>query len=218
MPAIVAVLTAVLIPPAMGSTVSTVPVHRCPTVFGVPPGRIPVPARIPVLGGTLNTGGLTAYSNTRQYLIGPAGLQCAGTVGADGTTEISVWNGQRGRPPVQHSGGAGLTLFYDPDCSGCEASDACPFFMAFASALDSPCPNGIPKGETVQRRGSNLALFSDPAKLAGDGWPSGGSNPAKGVVGIHGRNGAVYRATCTLPASQHAICTVSLNNVIARYG
>lgn len=215
MPAIVAVLQAILAAPAAGSTV---PVHRCATQFGVPPGRVRLPARVPVLGDAARTTGLTAYSNTRQYLIGPAGLQCTGTVGADGTTEIAAWSGHGGRALRQHSGSSGLTLFYDPDCSGCEAGTACPFFMAFAAALDFPCPNGIPKGETVERRGGDLALFSDPVGLAGDGWPSGGSEPANGVVGIHGRGGAVYRATCTLPASQHASCTVSLNDAIARYG
>jgi hypothetical protein len=63
-------------------------------------------------------------------------------------------------------------------------------------------------------------LFEDPPGIAGSGWPSGGADPANGVVGLVGspENELVYRSTCTLPASEHAICTASQNDLISRYG
>ena len=61
--------------------------------------------------------------------------------------------------------------------------------------------------------------FEDPPGVAGDGWPSGGPDPANGIVGVNVDQGsAVYRATCTLPASEHRIRTISLNDVLAGYG
>jgi len=48
---------------------------------------------------------------------------------------------------------------------------------------------------------SNVILFEDPPGVAGSGWPSGGPDPANGLVEYTGspENGVVYRSTCTLP-------------------
>jgi hypothetical protein len=150
-------------------------------------------------------------------------MTCSGLIAQDGGTQLVVW-AQGQRRPRQHSSRSGLTLVQEPACVGCQADEACPFFVAFARGLGFPCATALPAGEKVTRVGSRVALFEDPPGVAGDGWPSGGKQPAHGVVGIQGslRPGpherSVYRATCTLPARDHAICTVSLNDVIARYG
>jgi hypothetical protein len=65
----------------------------------------------------------------------------------------------------------------------------------------------------------NVFLFEDAPGVAGSGWPSGGSDPANGLVGYDSsEDDAVYRSTCTLPAGDHALCTTSLNDVLRRYG
>jgi hypothetical protein len=183
----------------------------------VKPVKISVPSTVALRGSARSTAGLVAYTNTVLFLIGPRAMRCSGVVGADGGSSVIVWpRGQRS--PRQHSRGDGLTLDVIPACVGCMAAAACPFFPSFARHLGSPCPSGVPAGETVERLSSNVVAYEDPPGVAGDGWPSGGSDPANGIVGIKGRDGVVYSATCTLRASEHDICTASLNDVHARYG
>jgi hypothetical protein len=192
-------------------------VARCPTQFGIPPGRISVPTTVAVRGAPSSTKGLIAYTNTELFLIAPAHMACSGTIGADGNASLAVWpRGQR--RPRKHSRGGGVTLTVIPACVGCMAFVACPFFPSFARRLGFPCASGIPAGEVVRRPNRQLALFEDPPGIAGDGWPSGGPNPARGLVGIKGRHGFVYSATCTLPASKRHACAVGLDDVRARYG
>jgi hypothetical protein len=199
------------------ASAATVRVVRCRTQFGIPPSKITVPSRVVVRGSPRSTAGLAAYTNTELFLIGPAHMACSGAVGADGGTDVVVWpRGQR--TPRQHSHSDGLTVSLIPACVGCMAATACPFFPSFASRLGFPCPGGVPAGEIVDRPSSHVAGFQDPPGVAGDGWPSGGRDTANGLVGIKGRGGVVYSATCTLPTRRHGVCRVSLNDVRARYG
>jgi hypothetical protein len=174
---------------------------------------------VAVLHSPASVRGLVAYSNSDIVLIAPAGMECSGAVGADATTGLSIWP-KGARQPGPHDRGAGLTLWYDPDCTGCQAGIACPFFPRFAASLDFPCSSGVPAGERTVSLGPRVTAFEDPPGVHGSGLPSGGPYAANGVVGIHssGGNTSVFRATCTLPQSQHAVCTVSLNDTISRYG
>jgi len=202
---------------ASGSATVRIPVVRCATVFGVsgPARRVPATVAVNASGPTH---GLVAYSNTETFLLGPRGFRCSAIVAADGGSEVVAWAPGRAKPGL-HSHGVGLTLNIDPACAGCRAGDACPFFPAFASRLGFPCAAGVPPGEVHGLIGRDVATFEDPPGVAGSGWPSGGPYPANGVVGIGaGVEPPVYRSTCTLPAADHAICTESLNDVVARYG
>ena len=195
---------------------STVPVVRCPTEFGIRGSTRATPSRLSVAGALR---GLVAYTNTESYLLGPSGMRCFGIAAVDGGSQVIVWPQGHERPGF-HSHSLGLTLTLDPACVSCKAGDACPFFPSIARQLGFPCASGVPNGERVYRDRSNLAFFEDFPGTAGSGWPSGGPYPANGLVGYTGNafNGKVYRSTCTLQASQHSICTASLNDVIRRYG
>jgi hypothetical protein len=202
------------------ATAGTIPVVRCRTV-SVPGSSLP--SRLRVLGSPRTVAGLVAYTNTELFLVGPARMSCSGVISQDGGTKLLVW--PRGkRLPQQDSDEDGITLVSAPVCAGCQAEYACPFFAAFARRLGFPCTTGIPSREKVTRPNPHLVLFQDPRGVAGDGWPSGGPDPANGTVLIQGslkpgpRERSVYRSTCTLPAIDNAICTVSLNDTIARYG
>lgn len=196
---------------------AALPVVRCPTEFGVSGPSPRTPATVTVSSSS-PTRGLVAYTNTQMYLIGPQGMRCSGIVAADGGSGVIAWP-QGQRSPGPHSHTAGLKLSLEPACASCRAEDACPFFTALARDLGFPCASGVPPGEHVYRLRSNIILFEDPPRVAGSGWPSGGPDPANGLVGYTGspENGLVYRSTCTLPASDHSICTTSLNDVIRRY-
>ena len=204
---------------AWASPAGSVPVVRCPTTFGVQGTVRKAPASLVVLGHPSLPRGLDAYTNFEEFLVAPAGMKCSGGVGADGNGGISVWPAGRG-PPTQHSHYEGLTLILDPACAGCRAADACPFLPKFAASLSFPCSTAaIPRGEQVYDLNTDTTLFEDPPGVAGDGWPSGGRDPANGIVGVNVDEGSsVYRSTCTLPALDHWMCTVSLNDVLARYG
>lgn len=210
--------TAGAISPALAGVASaaTVPVVRCPTEFGISGSSPRTPLTLTLGSGA---GGLIAYTNTQAYLLGPRGMRCSGLVAVDGGSQVVVWPQGYARPGL-HAHSAGLTLTLDPACVSCKAGDACPFFTELARRLDFPCTSGVPVGERVYRLRSNLDLFEDPPGVAGSGWPSGGPDPANGLVGYagNGLDGAVYRSTCTLPASQHTVCTASLNYIISRYG
>jgi hypothetical protein len=198
--------------------VASLPVVRCSTEFGIsgPSPRTPTTVTV---SSSSPTRGLVAYTNTQIYLVGPQGMRCSGLVAVDGGSQVIVWPADRGRPDP-HARTDGLTLSLEPACAGCKAEDVCPFFTALARDLGFPCASGVPRGERVYRLRSDVVLFEDPPGVAGSGWPSGGPDPANGLVGYTGspENDVVYRSTCTLPASKHAVCTTSLNDVISRYG
>jgi hypothetical protein len=206
--------------PAAGasSPLAVLPVTYCHTVFGIgaPPRSI---GKTVTVRSSSPTAGLAAYSNSHIYLLGPRGLTCSGTVAADGGEQVIAW--AKGHPkPTLHSRGIGLTLTIDPACAGCRADAACPFLRAFAKSLGFPCTAGVPAGERIVQLPHRAIAFEDPPGVAGSGWPSGGPDPANGVVGFTpGLTAGVYRSTCTLPASPAPqVCTTVLNDVISRYG
>jgi hypothetical protein len=218
---IITMLSVVVVSLALAATTASgaagvrISVVHCPTEFGIAGKHPGGPSTISVSAAD---SGLLAYSNTEIFLLGPRGLRCSGIVAADGGNSVEAWAAGHAKP-AEHSHGVGLTLTIDPACAGCRADDACPFFAAFASRLGFPCAFGVPPGEIHGRIGTEIATFEDPPGVAGSGWPSGGPYPANGVVGIGaGTDPPVFRSTCTLPPADHAICTESLNDVIARYG
>jgi hypothetical protein len=198
----------------IGRTVRVVP---CPTGFAEANPQLPeLPLVIKVLHAPSSVRGLAAYTNTNDYLIGPAGMNCSGGIGADGSGLLTIW--PRGtRKPSSGSRSDGLSLERETACTSCMADLACPFFPVFAVKTSGfPCWTHTTRGELVVRANAHVALFEDPPGVAGVGFPSGGPHSANGVVQLSSHNG-VSRATCTLPRSQRWVCAVSLNDAIARY-
>ncbi len=206
-------------PTREASFTESVPVVRCRTTFGIRPARIAVPQRLSVLALSGTAGHLVAYTNTATFLVGPPGMTCSGIVAADGGSRITVWSPGHAAP-LLHSHGDGLTLFADTACAGCRAADACPFFTSFATRLGFPCTAGTPAGEHVHRLSATVVYFSDDPGMPGDGWPSGGYDPATGLVFLQGDapDAAVFRVTCTLPMAKSTVCADAVLNVLRRYG
>jgi hypothetical protein len=185
-------------------------------VFGVAGERMHAPRSISVEAQPGTVRGLAAYTDSIDFLLGPRGMACHGIVAADGGRGLSVWRGG-GSAPRQHSRRDGLTLSVEPACASCRAGEACPFFTALAASLGWPCHAVAPAREVVVRQGARLVLFTDPPGVAGDGWPSGGPDPANGLAElVGGPNNEVARATCTLPAADRRTCTTSLNAILAQ--
>jgi hypothetical protein len=146
-------------------------------------------------------------------------MKCSGIVGEDSCSDLVVW--PKGiTKPASHSRSDGITLTVYPLCASGRAAIACPFFPRLAASLTFPCSTtSLPPEEHEYVIDANATTFQDPPGVPGDGWPSGGPDPANGIVGINpNQESLVYRATCTLPKSETWICTVSLNDVFDRYG
>jgi len=90
--------------------------------------------------------------------------------------------------------------------------------------LGSPCTSTPPSAESIAPLSSTVVSFSDPPGTAGGANPSGGQYPANAVMtyvmnppGSVGNTVTSWLETCTLPYSQHALCTSVLNDFVARY-
>lgn len=190
----------------------TVPVVRCPTSFGVAPGRTAVPRTLVLRDVPLSTASLVAYTNTSGFLLGPPHLRCAGEVGADGNATIQIWPNGRAKPGP-HGVGTGLSLSVIPDCVGCKALATCHYFPTFRHYLRQValnCRPEPPPGEQLRYLTKRLVAFVDPPFVSGAGWPSGAGLQSTGLVGIRpGASQVVFTSSCTLPAAQRAVCVDS---------
>lgn len=204
-----------------------VPVIVCPTSVGAsgPPAPVASSATVPA-----SAAHLFVYSTTNAYLqvLGPRGLACRAAIGADGNATITVFH------PYSNGGIAkgGVSAVADPACVSCLLTLACPFFPAAMAALHKDygtvlrCPSQ-PLGQVVRRLSAEAVAFSDPAEeyvpaRSESLVPSDSPYPTNGVV-VYGtylfrnryRDSTAMEAVCVLPASEHAVCTDVLNELLA---
>jgi serine/threonine protein kinase len=209
---------------------ASVPIVACPTTWATP-GNTPaaLPSSVTLSLPQSLVGRVTDYSDQQEImqLIGPKGWLCTAGYGADGGGGIQVYPPGE-RPP---SGGAfspqsgeAIESHETSACLFCRLDQACPLFPSAAAALASQgqtfsCPYTKPVGEQSTQLSSTVAAFEDPPGVAGDGDPSGGPYPANGVM-IYGPGSVMdgsWVETCTLPSSEHAVCTLSLDEFVSLY-
>jgi hypothetical protein len=215
---------------------STLPISRCATTFAVTPTptTAPLPTTALVLVPAAEASDLVVYSDDAgvMTMIGPTGWTCHGMYGADGSGGLVIAPPGESVPADPDAGWHLAASSADQAIVGYEtgaspvqgAALACPLFPAAAatntSDLGRACPVTRPAQETVDQPASDEAGFEDPPGVAGDGIPSGGQDPANGVLlYLPRQNGAsASLATCTLPAAKHVVCTAILNHFAALYG
>ena len=213
--------------------VASLPVVACPTSYGVQPA--PAAKSVPsTLGATVPQdleSQLSVYADEAGIMdvLAPTGWDCTASVGADGSSLVSVTPNGEVLPDNSTSLPAGSTDeaivgTQNGGCQGCANSQACPYFTAAAQALGSPCTSTQPSDESIVPISSTVVSFSDPPNTAGGGDPSGGEYPANAVmtyvIGPPGSNAnyvTSWLETCTLPYSQQALCTAVLNDFVSRY-
>jgi hypothetical protein len=161
-------------------------------------------------------------------LLAPTGWSCTAGIGADGSSSVQV------SPPGQNritsatlSAGSTAEEIHAAQtsaCVGCREALACPLFATAANdyrgTFEKACPTKLPSSEAVTKRTSHLVDFTDPPGVRGDADPSGGANPAMGVMTYFdetNRDGS-WTETCVLPASETSVCQVILANFATRYG
>lgn len=206
----------------------------CPTKFAsTPPSTTaPLPTSEEVSIPATLASELAVYSDTHglMMLLGPKDWSCEAEYGEDGSGGVVIYPSGESVP---QSWGAGWQLpasstteaiigSQTSACQGCGAGQACRLFATAASDFQSdigqPCPIR-PASESVQPIGAGVVGFLDPPDVTGDGDPSGGLYPANGVMTYYSPNvDGSWVETCTLPGSQHALCTAALNAFVASYG
>jgi hypothetical protein len=211
---------------ASAAETATVPVVVRATTLGVNNSPTPVASSAIVPASAAH---LMVYSTTSGYLqiLGPKNLDCQGGIAADGNGSITA----SPSGDSQDLGHDGVEAIVYPACVGCMLTLACPFFPAALRALRNQYRGSLscasqPLGQTVRRLSPDAVAFSDPAgeyapSQAESLVPSNGPYPTNGVVVYETYRYRGYldstamAAACVLPASQHAVCTVVLNEFLA---
>jgi hypothetical protein len=216
-----------------------IPVVECPTTYGVtetPPSKLPDTMALNAPAALASQ--LAYYSNDTRSLdpiLAPRGWDCRVTIGADGSTEIAVYppGAAVPSPTAATATAEGVVASSTSACQGCTYTAVCMFVPAAGQQLGF-AGTGLacakrPPGEQVTylkgspdgngRTANDEISFLDPPGLNGTGVPSGGNNPANGVVLYRftlGSGGTSATETCTLPAPDHALCTAVLNDLATR--
>ncbi len=215
---------------------ASLPVVVCETTTGVPTTTTSLPASVSVSvpASDAQQGNLAVYTDEtgRLMVVGPTvGWTCNGSFGADGSGLLALapvgtvvpatgtsWHLSASSPTqaivAMESGGSTVQ----------GAALACPLFSAAKAAtqqdLGQICAVSSPTQEHVTRISSVAVGFQDPPGVAGVGYPSGGQNPANGVVLYQPKptEPTAYLATCTLPAAQQDLCTAVVDQFAATFG
>jgi len=181
---------------------------------------------------------LAYYSNDTRSLdpvLAPRGWECRVGIGADGSTEVAVYPPGTAAPSqgVVTANAEAVLASSTSACQGCTYTAVCMFVPAAGQQLGFAgtgigCPTRPPGEQVDWIRGSpndsgpivdDEIGFLDPPGLKGTGFPSGGNNPANGVVLYRftsGTGGTSAIETCTLPTSDHSLCTAVLNDFAGR--
>jgi hypothetical protein len=215
---------------AAAATGTKVPVVACPTSRGIaghPATRYP--AMLTTRAAPAVAAQLAYYSDNVRNLtpvLGPRGWKCQVQVGADGSTGVNIY--PAGSAPTSKTA---ITTLSAPACQGCVWTMVCSLIPGAKKQVGDgqpACPGKRPKRELVKFESGNpnatgrvqdVVVFQDPAGVKGEGIPSGGPDPANGVL-LYDWNshdgGAASLETCTLPKSQFDICGASVSNFGAR--
>jgi hypothetical protein len=210
-------------------TATSLPVVSCPTTFAIttPPPTVPLAGSATVEVPDTLASTLSVYSDSSglMRLLAPSGWSCSASYGADGSGLITVTPNGETLPADGLEPGSPDRAITASETGGSPvqaAAEACSFFPAAATAnmtyLGKAC-TPRPSSEIVDPISTSVVDFEDPTGIEGSGDPSGGQDPANGVVTYSPTKGpGFYMGTCTLPHKEHATCTAVLNYFDTLYG
>ena len=205
----------------------------CPTTYGVQATGTPIlPSTVARSIPSSLVGRIAVYTDAQGHMqiLAPTGWACSAVIAADGSSDVAAY--PEGQPDPTASGATrdtGEQVVGDQAsaCASCNYAQTTPVFPAAAHqcAIDyagdpSLCP-GPHTGESIDPIGDGIAGFLDPPGVRGSGAGSGGEYPANGVVTYHPPTSGSepsYIETCTLPDSQHSLCTATLDDFVLAYG
>jgi hypothetical protein len=213
------------------SVAAALPVVRCPTQYAITtPVTKPTPSTLVVEVPANQESALSVYSDTDEIemVLAPRGWKCQAGYGADGSGAISVYPREESTPrPFSkvkirpNSTDEGITLLETGGSPVQAAFAACPYFTS-AAALNrqdglSNCTK-LPVHSVVEPISQDAVDFAIAAGQTVSRVPSGGRDVTNGVVlYTAAAQPGTYEGTCTLPQSEHAVCTTTLNDMVDRY-
>jgi len=206
--------------------VTSVPIVACPTTFGVSLPTIRLPAFVAIAVPADFANRLAVYSDTRGIIrvVGPKGWDCRAGISVDGQGTVEVFPATErtssGAPFAELS--EAVVGHETSACVGCAMTQACVLFTSAAAAAVQngyPVCSSPPPGQQATQLSATAVAFEDPPGVQGAGNPSGGTNPADGVMTYAPySNDGSWIETCTLPVSDHSLCQLSLNLFVSSYG
>lgn len=219
---------------SVSTVLASLPVVACETDYAISTTTTTsLPTSVSVRVPSNQADNLAVYADSQgiMMLLGPKdGWTCHGLYGADGSGGLllSRIGEQVPKDPWgwRVTAGSDVQAIVGIESGGSDVQGAglvCSLFAAAAAAYAQDqvgsCPTR-PGQEGVTTISAVADGFEDPAGVTGDGVPSGGQNTANGVALYQPKvtEPTAYIATCTLPASQHQLCTTVLNHFIALYG
>jgi hypothetical protein len=216
------------------STGSTLLVHECPSSYGAqqtPTSR--VPRSIAVSLSKSEADRLAFYSDSTRSVdpvLAPAGWSCSATIGADGSTTLSVFPGTQPDPSI--SSGTwpattqGVVAYSASECQDCVASLVCPVFSNAEDQLgyfDDSCSSEPPGERATFLTGSSTAdhgtvELTDPPGTQGTVQMSGGSYEALGIMRYDDSLGEGQAAaeSCVLRQDESTLCPTITNDFVNR--
>jgi len=209
---------------------ASLPIVSCPTKFALatPPPIVPVPASVTVNVPTALAGKLAVYTDTNDImkLLAPTGWSCSASYGADGSGIVTIVPKGESLPAsglTSDSTDQAITAYETGGSSVQAAAAACSVFPAAAAATESDLGKGCsprPPSEIVDPLSTTVVDFEDPAGVKGSGDPSGGQDPANGIMTYSPttEGPGYYLETCTLAQNEHEVCTAALNYFVTLYG
>jgi hypothetical protein len=205
----------------------------CRTTYGIQPASTPsLPSTVAVSIPPDLVGRIALYSDAQgqMQILAPTGWACAAVIGADGSSELAAFPGGQPDPTASGAGphiGEQVVGGQASACASCNYAQTTPVFAAaeHQCAIDyagdpSLCP-GPHAGESIDPIADGIVGFLDPPGVTGSGAGSGGPYPANGVVTYHPTASTAqpsYIETCTLPESEHSLCTAVLDDFVHAYG
>lgn len=210
----------------------SLPIEECPSTYGTgssPPTRYPATMSLSLPLSVVPKVGLYSDSTRSvQPILAPASWSCSVSVGADGSTVISVFPPGQADPlsgtvkTTSAPANARFVTAYSPSaCQGCIASLVCSLFPQAAQQLGysgQTCASTPPQEQDTFSGGSEAdgfgtVGFTDPAGIKGTGTGSGGTYAAIGTLRFGITNGSdvaqAVTLTCVLPPSDSGVCNAA---------
>lgn len=205
-------------------SVTTLTVVSCPVQFGTSGKPLPShPTTVTATGVSVDTP-MNGYDGAFT-LIGPSGWNCNAVSAVDGSETLtlfptgtvvpSTFGPSNTTQPVQV-----VEAWFPSAGTGNVYGVGCPFFpeaRTQAAAQSYQSCGQAPPGEIVTRTQPTTVRFQDPPGVAGDGFLSGGPNPAQGAAFYTQSTETPGIVTCVLPVTQETLCRIIIGDFLARY-
>jgi len=212
----------------------TLTVNECPSSYGAqqtPTSRIP--STIAVSVPASEAARLAFYSDSTRSVdpvLAPVGWDCSVSIGADGSTIVSVF--PSGQPDPNVSGGTlpaatqGVIAYSPSVCQGCVADLVCPVFSDAENQLGysgQSCDSEPPAEQVTFLAGSSNSDYgtvdlTDPPGVQGTVQMSGGDYEAIGVIRYSDQQNEGHAAaeSCVVQQDESALCATITNDFLNR--